>query len=92
MTKITLVLNLVQKVNKQKGVIHLVLPLLLLLIAGAVVFVLFSTGLIKNPLKNLPFFSKVAKVSTKSEYKNPFKKETQYVNPFETYKNPFVVK
>ena len=26
-----------------------------------------------------------------SYYKNPFKKETQYVNPFETYKNPFVV-
>lgn len=78
--------------NKQKGVIHLALPLLLLLAVGAVVVVLFFKGVIKNPLKNLPFFSKGAKVSTKTEYKNPFKKETQYVNPFESYKNPFVVK
>lgn len=78
--------------NKQKGVIHLALPLLLLLIIGAVVVVLFATGVIKNPLKDLPLFSKGAKVSTKSEYKNPFKKETQYVNPFESYKNPFTVK
>lgn len=78
--------------NKQKGVIHLALPLLLLLIIGAVVVVLFATGVIKNPLKDLPFLSKGAKVSTKTEYKNPFKKETQYVNPFESYKNPFTVK
>lgn len=76
----------------QKGVIHLVLPLLLVLIIGAAVYVLISTGIIKNPLKNLNFFSKGAKVSTQKEYKNPFKKETQYVNPFETYKNPFTVK
>lgn len=80
--------------NKQKGVIHLALPLLLLLIAGAV-FVLIATGIIKNPLKNIPFFSKIGqsgpKVDLKKEYKNPFNKETQYVNPFETYKNPFTV-
>lgn len=81
--------------NKQKGVIHLALPLLLLLIAVAAVFVLISTGIIKNPLKNIPFLSKLGpgpKVELKKEYNNPFKKETQYVNPFETYKNPFKVK
>lgn len=78
--------------HNQKGVIHLVLPLLLLLALAAGIVVLFFTGVIKNPFKDLPFLSKGAKVSTKSEYKNPFKKETQYVNPFETYKNPFVVK
>lgn len=81
--------------NKQKGVIHLALPLLLLLIVGVAGFILISTGVIKNPLKNLPFLSKLApgpKVELKTEYKNPFKQETQYVNPFDTYKNPFVVK
>lgn len=79
--------------NTQKGVIHLVLPLLLLLVLGAVLFFLFSTGVIKNPFGNLPFFGKnPAKISTQKEYKNPFKKETQYVNPFNSYKNPFTVK
>lgn len=83
-----------KKAVNQKGIIHLALPLLLLLIAGAVLFVLINLGIIKNPLDNLPFFNKnnnVPKISTKTEYKNPFKKETQYINPFETYKNPFVV-
>ncbi|OGE36015.1 hypothetical protein A3E66_01825 [Candidatus Daviesbacteria bacterium RIFCSPHIGHO2_12_FULL_37_16] len=60
--------------------------------AGAVLFVLINLGIIKNPFNNLSFFNQqVPKISTKTEYKNPFKKETQYVNPFDTYKNPFVV-
>lgn len=29
-------------------------------------------------------------VEIKTSYKNPFNKETQYVNPFDKYKNPFV--
>lgn len=74
--------------NNQKGVIHLLLPLLLLL--AAAFFALFYFGVIKNPLKNLPFLNQGPKVDLKTEYKNPFKKETQYVNPFDTYKNPFV--
>ena len=41
--------------------------------------------------KPLPKLSGGPRVSTKTEYKNPFDKKTQYVNPFETYKNPFVV-
>ncbi|MEK7617393.1 MAG: hypothetical protein AAB414_05065 [Patescibacteria group bacterium] len=72
----------------QKGVIHLALPLVLLLIAAAVALIYF--GVIQNPLKNLRIGSSVPKVDLKKEYKNPFDKETQYVNPFETYKNPFV--
>ena len=78
--------------NNQKGVIHLLLPLILLLaVVGFVVLIYF--GVIKNPLKNfnLPFFNNSTKVSVKEEYKNPFKKETQYVNPFQPYKNPFIV-
>ncbi len=81
--------------NKQKGVIHLALPLLLLLIVGAGLFILLATGILKNPFKNIPFLSKIGqggpKIDLKKDYKNPFKKETQYVNPFETYKNPFTI-
>lgn len=76
--------------NNQKGVIHLALPLLLLFIAAAVALIYF--GVIKNPFKNLNLFQKGPKVELKTEYKNPFDKESQYVNPFDTYKNPFVVK
>ncbi len=79
--------------HNQKGVIHLALPLLLLLIAA--LFALIYFGVIKNPLKNLPIIGKLGqnqpKVELKKEYKNPFAKKTQYVNPFDTYKNPFVV-
>lgn len=81
--------------NNQKGVIHLIVPLLLLLIIGVVAYIVISQGIIKNPFKNIPFIGKIGvkepTVAVKSEYKNPFKKETQYVNPFETYKNPFAV-
>lgn len=76
----------------QKGVIHLALPLILLLLLGGAVFLLVYFGIITNPFKNLPILGqKGPKVDVKSEYKNPFDKNTQYVNPFETYKNPFVV-
>lgn len=79
--------------NTQKGFAHLV-GLVILLVVGAALFALVYFKVIKNPLEYLSFFNKaqqVPKISTKTEYKNPFKKETQYVNPFETYKNPFVV-
>ena len=77
--------------NNQKGVIHLLLPLVaLLLIVGF--FGLVYLGVIKNPFPNIKLPGQnVPKVAVKSEYKNPFSKETQYVNPFQTYKNPFVV-
>lgn len=81
--------------NTQKGVIHLVVPLLLLLVIGAGVYILISLGVIKNPLKNIPIIgnigTKEAAVKLKTEYKNPFDKKTQFVNPFDKYKNPFVV-
>ena len=76
------------KQTVEAGVIHLALPLVLLLIAVAAALIYF--GVIKNPLSNLKLGQSVPKVDLKKEYKNPFDKETQYVNPFETYKNPFV--
>lgn len=81
--------------NHQKGVIHLAVPLLLLLILGAGFFVLIYFGVIKNPLRNIPILKSLpilqqgTSATIKEQYKNPFKKDTQYVNPFETYKNPF---
>ena len=77
--------------NHQKGFIHLLFPLLI--IAVVVIIFLVSKGIIKLPfsLPSIPFLSNQPKVELKTEYNNPFKKETQYVNPFETYKNPFVV-
>lgn len=69
----------------QRGVIHL-LPLLLILAAVAVVIYFLVKGNI-----SVPFLQKKASVEIKTTYKNPFDKNTQYVNPFEKYKNPFVI-
>ena len=77
--------------NQQKGIIHLALPLLLLIIAAVVIFLLNYFGVIKLNLPGVSLPQKGPTVELKTEYKNPFKKETQYVNPFETYKNPFTV-
>ena len=62
-----------------------------LVIVVVSIFTLVYFRFIKSPLSNLPLLKKEAKVSIKTEYKNPFDKKTQYVNPFETHKNPFVV-
>lgn len=61
-----------------------VLLIVIAVIGGA----LFYFVILKKPL---PKLSGGPKVSTKTEYKNPFDKKTQYVNPFDTYKNPFVI-
>lgn len=74
--------------NTQKGVIHIALILLPLLLIGVGIFLASKFGLIKLPSFNV--LEKKASVELKQEYKNPFKKETQYINPFKEYKNPFV--
>lgn len=74
--------------NNQKGIVHLLVPLIIVaLLVGAGLFLYF--GVFKKTSFNP--FKKEAKVELKTEYKNPFAKETQYVNPFDEYKNPFVV-
>lgn len=75
-------------VSHKKKILLIALPVLVL---GVAVLLLVSFNNGKNPLKNGNLLQKGPNVSLKSEYKNPFEKETQYVNPFETYKNPFVV-
>ena len=74
--------NLIQKKSVRIGV----LVVILLVAIG------FLLGVIKVPgLSIQPLLEKKAQVKLKTEYKNPFAKETQYVNPFEDYKNPVVV-
>lgn len=76
--------------NNQKGVAHLLLLLFIVALIGGAGF-LFYKGYIKLPSFGTSLFQKKVQVEIKKEYKNPFKKETQYVNPFDKYKNPFVV-
>lgn len=54
-------------------------------VAAITVYLLVLKGKLKSP------FSPKAptKVELKTEYKNPFAKDTQYVNPFTKNKNPF---
>lgn len=87
----TLIIILMPKLT-EKGIIHLALPLLLILMAIAA-FLLVSSGVIKIPVKNLQLKTseKEPTVSLQTSYKNPFDKAAQYVNPFSSYKNPFDV-
>ena len=59
----------------------ILLPIAIAAIASA--YVLLVLGVIKNP------FSKELKVPLTEVYQNPFDQNTQYVNPFSEYKNPF---
>ncbi|MBI4097886.1 MAG: hypothetical protein HY426_02495 [Candidatus Levybacteria bacterium] len=44
----------------------------------------------KKPTTPTPTTTKeVSTVAPKTEYSNPFDKDSQYVNPFSSYKNPF---
>lgn len=74
----------------QKGVVHLLLPVLIVLIVAAlaVYFIFFNKSFTIPGLSNLG--KQEPKIAVKSEYKNPFKKENQYVNPFDEYKSPFL--
>lgn len=77
--------------SNQHGVIHLLAMLLIVVVLGAIGFLIWK-GVIKLPgISNLPLVQqKETNVAIKSQYKNPFKKETQYVNPFDEYKSPFL--
>ncbi|MBI2021726.1 hypothetical protein HYS93_02445 [Candidatus Daviesbacteria bacterium] len=73
----------------QKGIAHLLLLVLIVVILGVGLFLFYSKGSFKIPgFSNL--VKQEPKVAVKTEYKNPFKKENQYVNPFDEYKSPFL--
>ena len=71
----------------KRGIAHLV-PILLIAILVIIIPLLIVKFVFK---KKLPFVgSKEPNVALKTEYKNPFDKKTQYVNPFGEFKNPLV--
>lgn len=77
--------NILKKIvgNKKTRLITVVF------VIGVLVYLGF---VIKIPYTNLfNIIQKKATVKLKTEYKNPFAKKTQFVNPFDKYKNPFVV-
>lgn len=75
--------------EKQRGIAHILLIIIVVaVLAVAGYFLLTKLGF---KLPSIPGIQQGPKVSLKTEYANPFDKDTQYVNPFETYKNPFVV-
>lgn len=55
---------------------------------GASVYILFFTGPAAPKLTNI-FKAKAPTVAPKTIVANPFKKETQFVNPFNPVKSPF---
>lgn len=70
----------------KKGVVHLLPIILIAAIIIGVYFLIYKFVL----KKNLPFTKQEPKVELKTEYKNPFNKNTQYVNPFDEFKNPLL--
>ena len=77
--------NIIKDLIKKKSVRIGSLVVVFLIAVG------FLLGVIKVPGNPIPIFQKKVQVQLKTEYKNPFAKETQYVNPFDDYKNPFVI-
>lgn len=69
----------------ERGIVH-ILPLIFVAVT-IVIFVGFL--LIKGGVIKTTPFSKQSRVTLASEYSNPFNKDSQYVNPFSDYKNPF---
>ena len=79
--------NILKKVlgNKKNRIIAIAVVAI-----GILVYLGFAIK-IQIPSSPLNILQARVSVQLKKEYKNPFSKETQYVNPFQTYKNPFVV-
>ena len=72
---------------KKKYVIAILVLIGVLAVAAYVLIGRF--GILPSSLKDIT--QKKPAVQLKTTYNNPFDKKTQFVNPFEEYKNPFVV-
>lgn len=70
----------------QKG--NILLPLLFIIVLLAVVYFLYARGIIKLTQKKSSLAVE-PKVQLQTKYDNPFDANSQYVNPFSEYKNPF---
>lgn len=74
----------------QRGVVHHLLLYIIIAVSvgGLILVLLFAKGGLKKA--KLPFQKETPQVELKTEYKNPFAKESQYVNPFDQYKSTFL--
>jgi len=77
--------NVSSKRLSKKTVIFVTLAVLASLSASLYIFFFMGT----SPKINQFFKPKSPTVTVKTEVKNPFKKETQFVNPFDPVKSPF---
>lgn len=66
------------------------LYLVVFLVLG-VIIAISAFLVIKGRFSPQSLLKKQASVDLKTTYNNPFDKDSQYVNPFQKYKNPFVV-
>jgi predicted PurR-regulated permease PerM len=82
--------NIVKNITKNKSA-RLVAILVATIVIGLILIFLGAIKVPLSPTSITTILQKKPTVQLKTEYNNPFAKETQYVNPFEKYKNPFVV-
>lgn len=79
----------------QKGAVHLFVVIIVLVIVAVAAYLLYQGGYFNfatpkpSQDQNTQTTPQEPTVSLKNEYENPFDKDTQYVNPFSEYKNPF---
>ncbi len=73
--------------KSQKGSILVILVLLFVAIAGIAAVIVYRT--VTTSTKKLAQKAEVLNVALKSDYQNPFDKNSQYENPFNDYHNPF---
>ena len=72
----------------KRGIAHL----LVIVVVAVLVIALPVLALKFIFKKNIPFLDSKSepKVELRLEYTNPLKKESQYINPFDQYKSPFL--
>lgn len=73
-------------INLNKKTIFLSLGIIIVVLAIITTLVLVKNR--KNPAGEITQQTSKVQVPVRVEYKNPFDKKTQYVNPFSSYKNP----
>ena len=71
----------------QKGSVFLFLVVFFAVVATVAGVVVYQT--FTNASKKISKQADSLNVALKTEYQNPFDKNTQYTNPFSDYQNPF---
>ncbi len=73
--------------KSEAGNVILILLILFLILGSIATFMVYKT--INTGTQKIAQQSDSLAVALKSEYENPFDKNTQYENPFNDYQNPF---